>query len=66
MHVIWIQKYWKRVLTGAAAIRARDVLRQVALEHEIEIISGEVSSDHIHMFISYRPTQNIGKIHAMV
>ncbi|RLB88124.1 MAG: IS200/IS605 family transposase, partial [Deltaproteobacteria bacterium] len=26
-----------------------------ALEHEIEIISGKVASDHIHMFISYRP-----------
>jgi len=32
------------------------------MEHEIEIISGKVASDHIHMFVSYRPTQNISKI----
>ena len=61
-HVIWIPKYRKKVLTGEVAIRTRDILRQIALEHELEIISGKVSKDHIHMFISYRPTQNISKI----
>ena len=62
VHLIWIPKYRKRVLMGPVAIRARDLLRQIALEHEIEIISGKVSIDHIHMFISYHPTQNISKI----
>ncbi len=61
-HVIWIPKYRKKVLTGAVAIRARDILRQIAMEHEIDIITGKVTKDHIHMFISYRPTQNISKI----
>lgn len=32
------------------------------MEHELEIITGKVSSDHVHMFISYRPNQDIGKI----
>ena len=62
VHLIWIPKYRKRVLTGPVAIRTRDLLRQIALEHEIEIISGKVSVDHIHMFICYHPTQNISKI----
>jgi len=62
VHLIWIPKYRKRVLMGPVAIRARDRLRQIALEHEIELISGKVSSDHIHMFISYHPTQHISKI----
>jgi putative transposase len=62
VHLVWIPKYRKRVLTGPVAIRARDLLRQIALEHELEIISGKVSSDHIHMFISYHPTQHISKI----
>ena len=61
-HLVWIPKYRKRVLTGQVAIRTRDVLRQIAIEHEIDIITGKVSSDHIHMLISYRPTQNISKI----
>ena len=62
VHLIWIPKYRKRVLTGPVAIRTRDLLRLIALEHEIEIISGKVSVDHIHMFICYHPTQNISKI----
>ena len=62
VHVVWIPKYRKRVLTGQVAMRTRDILRQIAIEHEIEIITGKVSSDHIHMFISYHPTQNISKI----
>ena len=62
VHLIWIPKYRKRVLTGEVAIRVRDVLRQIAFEHELDIISGKITSDHIHMFISYRPTQNVSKI----
>ena len=62
VHLIWIPKYRKRLLTGQVAIRARDILRQIALEHELDIITGKVATDHVHMFISYRPTQDISKI----
>lgn len=62
VHIIWIPKYRKKVLSGQVAVRTRDVLRQIALEHELDIISGKVASDHVHMFIGYRPTQNISKI----
>ncbi len=55
VHLIWIPKYRKRVLTGKVAERVRDLLRQVCMEHEVHIISGKVASDHIHMFVSYRP-----------
>ena len=62
VHLVWIPKYRKRVLIGEVAVRARDILRQVAIEHELEIITGKVSADHVHMFISYRPSQDISKI----
>jgi putative transposase len=62
VNLIWIPKYRKRVLLGPVAVRVRDVLRQSALEHEIDIITGKVASDHVHLFISYRPTQEISKI----
>ena len=35
VHLIWIPKYRKRILLGQVAIRTRDVLRQIATEHEI-------------------------------
>lgn len=62
VHLVWIPKYRKKVLVGPVAVRARDVIRQIAFEHELEIISGKVAKDRIHLFISYRPTQNISKI----
>jgi putative transposase len=62
VYLIWIPKYRKRVLVDPVAIRARDILRQVAMEHELEIITGKVSADHVHMFIGYRPTEIISKM----
>ena len=38
------------------------MLRQIALEHELEIITGKIASDHVPMFVAYRPTQTISKI----
>ena len=62
VHLVWIPKYRKQVLTGEVAIRVRDLIRQIAVEHELEIISGKVARDHVHVFLSYRPTQKISQI----
>jgi len=62
VHLVWIPKYRKHVLRGEVAVRTRDLLRQIAAEHKIEIITGKVSADHVHMLMSYRPTQSISKI----
>jgi putative transposase len=61
-HLLWVSKYRRRFLTGHVAVRARDILRQIALEHEIEILTGRVSSDHVHLFVSYQPSQNISQL----
>ncbi len=62
VHLVWIPKYRKQVLTGEVALRARDLIRQIAAEHELEIISGKVARDHVHVFLSYRPTQKVSQI----
>ena len=49
-------------MTEQAAIQTHDVIRQIALEYEIDIISGKVSSDHVHLFAFRRPTRDISKI----
>ena len=38
------------MLVGKVAERVRDLLRQIAMEHEVHIISGKVAADHVHMF----------------
>ena len=62
IHLEWIPKYRKRVMTGEVAIRVRDLLRQIAMEHELQIISGKVARDHVHVFVSYRPHQDVSTI----
>jgi putative transposase len=55
VHVVWITKYRYRVLTQEVGLRIRELLRQVCEAHDIEIISGRVSKDHVHLSISYPP-----------
>jgi len=62
VHVVWLPKYRKPVLTGEVAVRVRDLIRQIAAEHELEIISGKVARDHVHVFLSYRPNQDVSRI----
>jgi len=62
VHVVWLPKYRKPVLTGDVAVRVRDLIRQIAAEHELEIISGKVDRDHVHVFLSYRPNQDVSQI----
>ena len=61
-HLIWAPKYRKPVLTGEVAVRVRDLLRQIAAEHDLVIISGKVARDHVHVLVSYRPTQKVSEI----
>ena len=62
VHIVWIPKYRKHILAGPVAVRVRDLIRQIAMEHELHILSGKVAKDHVHIFLSYRPNQSISQI----
>jgi len=51
-HVVWITKYRYKVLKGRVAERARDLIRQICEAHDVVIVRGAVSPDHIHMLLS--------------
>ena len=61
VHIVWIPKYRKRILLGQVSVRLRDILKQICLEQNVNIISGKIAVDHIHMFISYMPSLSISK-----
>lgn len=61
-HIVWIPKYRKKFLVGDVALRVRDIIRTIASEHDLIIISGKIARDHVHVFLSYRPHQDISKI----
>ena len=62
VHLVWVPKYRKKVLIGQVAIRIRDLVREICFANDIQIISGKVSHDHVHIFISYPPHLSISKI----
>jgi len=40
----------------------RDLIRQIAMEHELHIISGKVARDHVHLVLAHRAQQDISTI----
>ena len=54
-HFVWITKYRYKVLQGAIRTRVREIARQVCEELGVTIISGVLSADHVHMFVSIPP-----------
>lgn len=61
-HIVWITKYRKKVLVGLIAERVRELLRGICKEHEVEILKGHVSRDHVHLFVSVPPHLAISKL----
>ena len=61
-HLVWITKYRKSVLTGKIAERTRELIRLVCKGNDVEILSGHVSKDHIHMLVSVPPHLSVSKL----
>jgi putative transposase len=49
-------------MVGLVAERVRELIRQICKEHDVEIIKGHVSKDHVHMFVSVSPHLAISKL----
>ena len=62
VHLVWITKYGYSVLCKKVGTRVRDLIRQDCASMDVQIISGVVSKDHIHLFISYPPKLSISHI----
>ncbi len=54
-HFVWVTWYRYHVLTGDIKIRVRELIRQVSQQHDINILKGHVSKDHVHILVSSPP-----------
>jgi len=61
-HLIWVTKYRYKVLVDKVKFRIRDLIRQTCEAKDIHIITGHVSVDHVHLYISYPPYLSITEI----
>ncbi len=61
-HIVWTTKYRKPVLEGRLGVSVRDLIREICATHNIQILRGHVSKEHVHIFISMPPQISVSKI----
>ena len=49
-------------MTGEVAQRIREVIREVCMANQVDIITGSLSPDHVHMLVSVPPSIAISKL----
>jgi len=60
--MVWCTKYRKKVLVGDVGSRLRDLSRQICSDLGVEILSGVVAKDHVHVLVSIPPQVSISKL----
>lgn len=55
-HFVFIPKRRKKVLINKIATRLRQIFLDLAIEKEWDILALEVAPDHVHLFVSVKPT----------
>ncbi len=62
LHVCWITKYRYKVMKGDIGHRAKELIRRICNEESVEILSGAVAPDHVHLLISIDPSTSVSKL----
>jgi putative transposase len=60
-HVVWCPQYRRRVFVRGVDDRLKDIIHQVAQEHDAEVIEMEVMPDHVHLLVEVDPPYGIHK-----
>ena len=58
VHLIFVCKYRKRLLIQLGD-QIKDIMQKIAKEQDFTIFEMEIDKDHVHILISYQPTQSI-------
>ncbi len=59
---MWCTKYRKKVLKKNVGQRLRDLCRQISSDMGVEIQSGVVAKDHVHVLVSIPPQVSVSKL----
>ena len=58
-HIVFIPKYRKKVLYGKLMQAVREILKTLCTYKNVEIVSGAVCTDHVHLCVSVPPKYSI-------
>jgi putative transposase len=61
-HFVFIPKYRKPVLRGEVGLRVRELVRRICQALDVEILSGHIRPDHVHLLLSVPPTMSPSRL----
>lgn len=61
-HVVWCPKYRRKVLINGVDVRLKELIKETALTHNVEIIEMEIMPDHVHILLEVDPQYGIHRI----
>lgn len=62
VHLVWIPKRRKKVLTGKIRMRLAEIFQSVATEKQWFIRSLEIAPDHLHLLVEYDTSHSIAEV----
>lgn len=60
--MVWKPKYAKRILIGEVKNFCEQVLREIADKYGFVVHALEVLPDHVHLFVSFKPSIAVSKV----
>ena len=60
-HIVFIPKYRRKVMYGKVREDVREILKTLCGYKHVEIIEGNVSSDHVHLCVRIPPKQSVSE-----
>lgn len=54
-HVVFVPKYRKRAIFGNLRRQIGGILRELCVQHAIELVEGHALPDHVHLLLSIPP-----------
>ena len=58
-HIVFAPKYRRKVFYEEKRLVIRDILRQICAWKGVEIIEGEICSDHVHLLVAIPPKMSV-------
>jgi len=62
VHLVWIPKRRKPVMTGEVRDRLFQIISEVAKDHDWNVRALEIAPDHVHLFVEIHPTDAINQV----
>ena len=60
-HIVFIPKYRRKVMYGQVRKDVREVIRQLCKMRDVQLISGAVCADHVHLYVGIPPKQSVSE-----